>query len=191
MNRKPRATILSDEEFGQIWTASRNIGEVCERTGYSRDSAVRRASKLRLPGFHQVNRAVSYQIHSDRWERQPAANATPSLGAKQKSYAPYAAGIIDAAGRFETVRASSGILGHRLTVTVPKAANRSLETLSDIYGGSVASPLIGPGVRSATSVSWTIETSELYQLSKAIYEFTCRWQDEMYAAMMFFELPKL
>ena len=64
-------------------------------------------------------------------------------------------------------------------------------TLSDIYGGSVASPLIGPGVRSATSVSWTIETSELYWLIKAIYEFTCRWQDEMYAAVIFFELPKL
>ena len=189
--RKPRATILSDDEFRHIWTASRNLAEVCERTGYRQDSAVRRASRLGLPGFHQVNRAVSHQIHTDRWERQPAASATPALGARQKSYAAYAAGIIDASGRFETVRAQSGILGHRLTVTVPKAANRSLETLSDIYGGSVASPLIGPGVRSATSVSWTIETSELYWLIKAIYEFTCRWQDEMYAAVIFFELPKL
>ena len=119
--------------------------------------------------------------------RSPFYASTP----KEECDRAIEAGIIDASGRFETVRASSGILGHRLTVTVPKAANRSLETLSDIYGGSVASPLIGPGVRSATSVSWTIETSELYWLIKAVYEFTCRWQDEMYAAVIFFELPKL
>lgn len=190
MNRKPRATILSDEEFGHIWTASRNIGEVCERTGYSRDSAVRRASKLRLPGFHQVNRAVSYQIQSDRWERQPSTPEAPTISVKQQNLAAYAAGIIDASGRFETVRSSSGILGHRLTVTVPKTATSSLDALSDAYGGSVASPLIGPGVRSATSTSWVVETSELYRLIKAVYEFTRRWRDEMYAAVIFFELPR-
>ena len=190
MNRKPRATILSDEEFGHIWTASRNLAEVCERTGYSRDSAVRRASKLRLPGFHQVNRAVSYQIQSDRWERQPSTPEAPTISVKQQNLAAYAAGIIDASGRFETVRSSSGILGHRLTVTVPKTATSSLDALSDAYGGSVASPLIGPGVRSATSTSWVIETSELYRLIKAVYEFTRRWRDEMYAAVIFFELPR-
>ena len=182
---KNRARIISDDEFRQVWTQSRTIEEVLARTGYHHDAAVRRGRRLNLPPFRAVSGAVRYQLQEERWLR--TAELAPATDA-QNRLAPYAAGLLDAAGKFETVRAATGgILGHRITVTLSRQAERALTELCSMYKGEVAAPLIGPGVRSATSLAWTIDTVDLYAFAQVVHPHTKRWADELYAVILFYQ----
>lgn len=182
---KPRAKIISDAEFRQAWTQSRTIEEVLTRTGYNHDAAVRRGRRLDLPPFRAVPNAVRYQLQEDRWLR--TAELAPATDAQHK-LAAYAAGLLDAAGKFDTVRAATGgILGHRLTVTLPRQAEKALTELCTLYKGEVAAPLIGAGVRSSTSLAWTIDTVDLYAFALVVQHHTKRWADELYAVILFYQ----
>ena len=183
-NRKTRAAIMPDAEFRAIWLRSKTIGEVMEATGYSHDSAVRRGSRLDLPRFAHASPAVTHAIQLERWQWQTNRVAlTPS----QLNHAAYAAGVMDAGGDFDTIRSMGKILGHRMTVTGPKKLEATLTLLAETYGGDVAAPLIGPGVRSATKIAWTIETAALETLARATQHITMRWRDEMYAVCLFYQ----
>lgn len=182
---KTRAKLISDDEFRQVWSQSRTIEEVLIRTGYHHDAAVRRGRRLNLPPFRAVPGAVRYQLQEERWLR--TAELAPATDAQHK-LAPYAAGLMDAAGKFDTVRAASGgILGHRLTVTLPRQAEKALAELCAVYKGEVAAPLIGPGVRSATSLAWTVETVDLCAFARVAHPHTKRWSDELYAVILFYQ----
>lgn len=182
---KTRAKIISDAEFRQVWTQSRTIEEVLTRTGYNRDAATRRGRRLNLPPFRSVPSAVHYQLQEERWLR--TAELPPATDAQHK-LALYAAGLMDAAGKFDTVRAATGgILGHRLTVTLPRQAEKALTELSALYQGEVAAPIIGVGVRSASSLAWTIETVDLYAFARVVHPHTKRWKDELYAVILFYQ----
>lgn len=182
---KTRAKIISDAEFRQVWTQSRTIEDVLASTGYNHDAAVRRGRRLDLPQFRAVPNAVRYQLQEERWLR--TAELAPATDA-QNRLAPYAAGLMDVAGKFETVRAATGgILGHRLTITAPRQAEKSLTELSEMYKGEVAAPVIGAGVRSSTSLAWTLETVDLYAFARVVQPHTKRWTDELYAVILFYQ----
>ncbi len=153
---KTRAKIISDAEFRQVWIQSRTIDEVLTRTGYNRDAAVRRGSRLNLPPFRSAPPVVRYQLQEERWNRP--SDPAPTTDA-QTRLAAYAAGVMDGAGKFSTVRAQTGgILGHRLVVTLPTQSERILNELQALYGGDVAAPINGAGLRSATNIPRTLET---------------------------------
>lgn len=182
--RKTRAAIMPDAEFRSIWLRCKTIHEVMEATGYSHDSAVRRGSKLNLPRFTYVSPAVTHAIQVERWQWQ---SSKTMLTPAQINHAAYAAGVMDAGGDFDTIRSLGKILGHRMTVSGSKKLEPTFNLLAETYGGDVAPPLIGPGVRSATKIAWTIETSALETLARATQHITMRWRDEMYAVVLFYK----
>lgn len=182
---KTRAKIISDDEFRRVWSQSRTIEEVLTRTGYNQDAAVRRGRRLELSPFRAVPSAVRYQLQEERWLRTAEL---PAATDAQHKLAAYAAGLLDAAGKFDTVRAATGgILGHRLTITVPCKAERALTELCTLYKGEVAAPLIGAGVRSSTSLAWIIDTVDLYAFALVVQSHTKRWADELYAVILFYQ----